>query len=128
MRYLLPIDIPATFRRGKSVEQFLGRCPDDADYIRYVELRPSESLIEVWVYDVEDIGTLDEPDLYDLPYLEPDGPDGPVAFFQEPQVAVEYAAAFFRADHLRWTNLGVGESEYIDYLRAGRPATWPVPA
>ena len=128
MRYLLPIDIPSAFRRGNSVEQFLGRSPEDADYIRRVELCPSDSLIEVWVYDVGDIGTLDETDLYDFPYLKPNGPDGPITSFPEPQAAVEYAAAFFGAEPTRWTNLGVSESEYIDYLRAGRPATWPVPA
>lgn len=121
MRHLLAIDIPASLRRGKSVEQFLGRSPADADCIRYVELRPSNGLIEIWVYDVEDIGGEEYFDLYDFPNLEPDGPDSPVATFKEPQAAVVYASASLTADLTRWVNLGVAQSEYLDYIRAGRP-------
>ena len=128
MRHLLAIDIPAAFRRGKSVEQFLGRSPADAGYIRHVELRPSNDSVEVWVYDVEDIGSEECIDLYDFPYLEPDGPDDPVATFSGPQAAVEYARASLATDDARWVNVGVAESEYLDYIRAGRPSRWPVAA
>ena len=128
MRHLLANDIPAAFRRGKSVEQFLGRSPADAGYIRHVELRPSNESIEVWVYDVEDIGSEEYLDLYDFPYLEPDGPDGPVATFPGPQTAVKYASTSLATDHARWVNPGVAQSEYLDYIRAGRPSRWPVAA
>lgn len=128
MRHLLSIDIPMTFRRGKSVEQFLGRSPTDAGYIRHVELRPSSGLIEIWVYDVEDIGSEEYTDLYDFPYLEPDGPDAPVASFPDPQSAVDYASRALAADATRWVNLGVAQDEYLDYIRAGRPTRWPVAA
>jgi len=128
MRHLLAIDIPATFRRGKSVEQFLGRSPVDASYIRHVELRPSNGSIEIWLYDVEDIGSEECLDLYNFPYLEPDGPDGPVATFSDPQAAVVYASTSLATDPARWGNLGVAQSEYLDYLRAGRPSRWPVAA
>jgi len=128
MRYLLAIDIPATFRRGNSVEQFLGRSPVGVGNIRHLELRPSDGLIEVWVYDVEDIGDQEHLDLYDFPYLEPDGPDGPVAAFPDPQAAVSYASASLAAGHARWVNAGVAQSEYLDYIRAGRPSRWPVAA
>lgn len=56
MRHLLPIDLPATLRRGTSVEQFLGRSRADAAYLRLVELRPASGSTEVWVYDLEDVG------------------------------------------------------------------------
>ena len=128
MRHLLHIDIPASFRRGKSVEQFLGRSPLDAGYIRHVELRPSNGLIEIWCYDVEDIGGEDYLDLYDFPDLEPDGPWVPVAAFPDPQAAVEYASASLATDPARWISLGVAQSEYLDYIRAGRPSRWPVAA
>ncbi|MCC8527279.1 hypothetical protein P2C08_09820 [Xanthomonas perforans] len=74
MRHLLPIDIPATLRRSTSVEQFLGKSPVDAAYVRHVELRPANDCIEVWMYDVEDIGSEDSSDLHDFAYFEPDGP------------------------------------------------------
>ena len=128
MRHLLAIDIPAALRRGESVEQFLGRSPADAGHIRRVELRPSDGLIEVWVYDVEDIGGEEYLDLYDFPCVEPDGPDGPVATFPDPQGAIAYASASLAIDPARWVNLGVVQSEYLDYIQAGRPFRWPVAA
>ena len=128
MRHLLAIDIPATLRRGKSVEQFLGRSPADAGHIRHIELCQSDGLIEIWVYDVEDIGSEECLDLYDFPYFEPDGPDAPVAMFPDPQAAISYATASLAADSARWVNCGVAQSEYLDYIRAGRPSSWPVAA
>jgi hypothetical protein len=85
-------------------------------------------LIEIWVYDVEDIGSEEYLDLYDFPYLQPDGPYGPVAIFPEPQAAVAYASTLLAADPSRWVNLGIAQSEYLDYIRAGRPSRWPVAA
>ena len=125
MRHLLSIDISMSFRRGNSVEQLLGRSPADPGCIRHVELRPCNEEIEVWVHDVEDIGSEACLDLYDFPALEPDGPDGPAAVFQAPQAAIEYAAAFLAANAARWVNQGVAQSEYLDYIRAGRPSSWP---
>jgi len=125
MRHLQSIDIPATFRRGRPVEQFLGRSPTAPNFIRHIELRPARDAVEVWVFDVEDIGSEGRPDLYDLPYLEPDGPHGPVATFHDPQAAVLYAQAALGADPARWVNLGVAASDYVDFMRAGRPLQWP---
>lgn len=124
MRYLSTIDIPAALRRGRSVEQFLGRSPEDSDCIRHVELRPAEGKVEVWVYDVEDLGSQERSDLYAFPYMEPEGPQAPVATFDDAMGAVSYASASLAADPSRWVNRGVVESEYGDYLRAGRPDPW----
>lgn len=126
MRHLLPIDIPATLRRNMSVEQFLGSSPVDATCIRHIELRPANDSIEVWIHDVEDIGSEDDSDLYDFTYFDPDGPDAPAAIFADAASAVTYASTFLAADPSRWTNLGITESEYLDYIRAGRPSRWPV--
>jgi hypothetical protein len=126
MRHILEIDIPITLRRGKSVEQFLGRSLADEEYIRYVELRPNDGLVEVWVYDVEDVGDEEYLDLYDFPYLEPDGPDSPLATFNDAIAAVQFASSSLSANPDRWVNFGIGQSEYLDYIRAGRPSKWPV--
>ncbi|XTQ94035.1 hypothetical protein ACQR5W_19640 [Xanthomonas sacchari] len=125
MRYLAAIDIPAAFRRGKSVEQFLGRSDQGKQCIRHLELRPCKGVIQIWVHDVEDIGSELYLDLYDFPCLEPDGPEAPVATFADPQGALAYAHAALAADTGRWVNAGVVQSEYLDYIRAGRPAKWP---
>ncbi|MBV6858937.1 hypothetical protein KWH07_15060 [Xanthomonas campestris pv. zingibericola] len=126
MRHLLPIDIPATLRRSTSVEQFLGKSPVDAACVRHVELRPANDCIEVWIYDVEDVGSEDYSDLHDFAYFEPDGPCAPAFIFADAAAAVTYASTFLAADPTRWTNLGIAESEYLDYIRAGRPSRWPV--
>jgi len=128
MRHLLTIDVSGSLRRSSSVEQFLGQSPAAPDFLRHVELRPSDGLIEVWVYDVEDIGSEDYLDLYAFPWLEPEGPDGPVVTFQDPQDAIVYASVHFAADPARWVNVGVAQSEYLDYILAGRPSRWPVAA
>lgn len=125
MRHLPATDIPAILRRGKSVEQFVGRSPANPDYIRHIELRPSNDSIQLWVYDVEDIGGEEWLDLYDFPYLEPDGPEAPVAIFQDAQAAVAYAASTFLAAPDRWTNQLIAQDEYLDYIRADRPLRWP---
>lgn len=125
MRHLLAIDIPTALKRGKSVEQFLGRSPADASHLRHIELRPSDGQVELWVHDVEDIGSEDYLDLYAFPPLEPDGPDRPEATFPDAPAAIAYASASLAADPVRWVNPGVAQSEYLDYLRAGRPSRWP---
>ncbi|WP_369941256.1 hypothetical protein [Xanthomonas medicagonis] len=63
--------------------------------------------------------------MYDFPSLEPDGPDAPAATFADPQDALAYARAALAADPGRWVNEGVAQSDYLDYLRAGRPGKWP---
>nr|CAP48879.1 putative integron gene cassette protein [uncultured bacterium] len=122
MRNILAIDIPAILRRGKSVEQFIGRSPDFAGHIRIIELRPSQESIEVWVYDFEDIGTENFLDLYEFPFADQDRADNPAATFSNPESALSFAAESFAADSARWVNSGVSESEYLDYIRAGRPS------
>jgi len=125
MRYIQTTDIPSIFQRRKSVQQFLGRSPADPDCIRYVELRPVAGRVEVWVYDAEDVGDEVYSDLESFPDFEPDGPQEPVATFDEPGSAVAYASTSVAADPARWVNEGVAGSEYADFVRAGRPLRWP---
>jgi hypothetical protein len=128
MRHLALIDVSSALRRGRSVEQFLGQSPASTGFVRHVELRPSGADIELWIYDVEDIGSEDYSDLYGFPYLEQDGSHSPVATFRDSFAAIEHARQELSASPSRWVNLGVAESEYLDYIRAGRPSGWPVAA
>ena len=127
MRHLPATDIPAALRRGEHVEQFIGPSPAGVGYIRHVELRPVSNVIEVWVYDVEDIGSESTLDLYEFPTLEPDGADMPVATFAGAVVAVDYASGTLKADPDRWVRGAVIQDEYLDYIQAGRPPCWPAP-
>lgn len=125
LRYLSTTDILAALKRGQSVEQFLGVCPNQVGYIRHVELRPTASGVELWVFDVEDIGNQDFLDIYDFPDLEPDGREGPAVHFEDAESALNAATATFATHPARWTNLGVAQSEYLDFICMERPAVWP---
>lgn len=104
----------------------MGCSPADPACIRHIEICPAGEQVELWVYDVEDVGSEEDSDFYDFPYLEPDGPTAPVATFADTQSAVDFASATLGASPARWVNSGVAESEYLDYIRAGRPPEWPV--
>ncbi len=108
------------------MEQFIGRSPADSACIRYIEIRPAKQQLEIWVFDIEDVGSEEDSDLHEFPCFEPDGPIEPVATFADPQSAVALAAKTLGASPERWVNSGVAESEYLDYIRAGRPPQWPV--
>jgi hypothetical protein len=127
MRHLAKEDIASTLRRGKSVEQFLGRNPEDETgaQVRWVELRPAKNFIEAWVYDVDDVGDENQSDIYDFPFLDPDGPVAPAASFSDALAAAAYASEHWAAHPDRWVNQGVIADEYLDYIRSGRPAKWP---
>jgi len=116
MRHLFESDVPSTLRRARSVEQFIGVTPGHAGYVRFVELRPVDGGVEVWVFDVKDLGNADYLDLYSFPYLEAYGPEKPLATLPGPREAMEHAHAWLSACPLRWVNAGVVDSEYEDFL------------
>lgn len=128
MRYLSVDNIFNALKRGNSVEQFLGRNPDNPNYIRRVELRPSDGSVELWVHDAEDIGSEDWLDLYEFPRPDSDDPEMPIGTFQDAHSAVAFAKENLLADVSRWTNQFISQDEYLHYIRAGRPPRWPVPA
>lgn len=94
--------------------QFIGRSPADSACIRYIEICPAKQQVEIWVFDVEDVGSEEDSDLYDFPYFEPDGPTEPVATFADAQSALALAATTLGASPERWVNSGVAESEYLE--------------
>ena len=129
MRFVLPTFQEATLRRGKSLEQFLGGCVFcDEAAIRFVELRPAGSRVEVWLHHAADIGDEEHCDF--APFIFNEDEEGnevaPVAVLPSPGAALELAQSDLGACPDRWTNQGMSESEYLDFIRAGRPALWPV--
>ena len=111
MRYLPIADVESVLRRGKSVEQFLGKCRTHQT-VRCVELRPINGIVEIWVFEVEDIGSSDYLDLYAFPAVG--------ECFEEPVTscplveAMEWSEHNLRASPTRWVNQGVVQSEYAE--------------
>jgi hypothetical protein len=108
------------------VENFIGRVPGaTVPSIRYIELCPVQDGVEVWVHDRDDCGGLEFTDLVEFPSLDPERDDHPIAAFVDAEVAIAYAESTFGAATDRWTNISVCHDDYADYVRAGRPSTWP---
>jgi hypothetical protein len=129
MRYVLPTFQEATLRRGKPLEQFLGGCVFcDEAAIRVVELRPAGGVVEVWLHHAADIGDEEHCDF--VPFIFTEDEEGsdvcPVAVLPTPKMALVFAHSELDASPDRWTNQGMSDSEYRDFIRAGRPALWPV--
>ena len=121
-----PFVIP-TLKRGRSVENFIGQVPGSTvPSIRYIELRPVEAGVEVWVHDLDDCGNEDFTDLVEFPALGGEDPDRPEAIFERPEEALAYAQSKLGAASNRWTDVTVCHADYADFVRAGRPAKWPV--
>ena len=128
MRHLDPGFVILTLKRGKSVENFVGLVPGSTvPSVRYIELRPVKSGgLEVWVHDLDDCGNEDFTDLVEFPPLDGEDPDRPEAVFERPEEALAYAGSKLGAASNRWTNVTVCHDDYKDFVRAGRPAKWPV--
>ncbi len=129
MRYLAPIFQESTLRRGKSLEQFLGSgTRRNENTIRCLELRPTALGVEVWLHEAADIG--DERHLDYYPFIYHDDVNGDpvaaVALLDSPAAALEFAVLRLGVSPSRWTNLGVSQDEYLDFIKAGRPAQWPI--
>ena len=110
------------------MEQFLGFFPDaDQEYILCLEIRPVKNGFEVWRHKAEDVGDEDFLDFYEYIVVE-DG-DGnevpPVSVCETPEDALRYAEEHLGASRSRWTNLGIAQDEYEDFIIAGRPSNWP---
>ena len=126
MRFLIRAYQESTLRRGRAIEQFIGRTAEvDPAIITLIEIRPKDGACQVWVHERWDVGDEGFVDVGEFPYTDPDGPDAPHATFDSPAAAIEYAESVLGASGSRWTNDGLSESEYLDFVRLGRPAKWP---
>ena len=126
-RYLTIDEIDGALGRECSVEQFLGQVADSGVLgVRHLELRPAKGQIELWLYDSEDLGDENYLDIYSFPSFTPEPPDAPVAVFEDLSSALSFAGAHFSALSDHWVNQSVSQSDYLDFVRAGRPSTWPI--
>jgi len=119
VRYVQGTFIEATLQRRESLEQFLGRTSDGR--VGWIEVRPVPNGFEIWRFDVPDVGSSDLTDLYEFG----DDSDAPLNTLREASEALDYAVNQLGANPRRWVNVGMVESEYVDFIAAGRPALWP---
>ncbi|HLM65927.1 MAG TPA: hypothetical protein VK358_00300 [Longimicrobium sp.] len=118
-RYLVPAFIKSAIHRGVSVEQFLGGFDADGEpALRYMELRPKEDRVELWVHEVYDQGDESYLDLYDFTPLDDDAEDEPATQALTLDEALALARDRFGAHPDRWVHEGVIQDEYLDYLRS----------
>ena len=121
MRHVAQTFLESTLARGKPLEQFMGGVASaPALALRWLEVRPRENKFEVWVHDVEDVGSESWIDIYAFPYLQGDPPEGPAGSFSKPSEALEFAHSKFGARATRWVNQLVAQDEYGEFVCAGR--------
>lgn len=118
-RYVSSAFQESTLRRGKSLEQFLGGSLRDGEVkISWLELRPSTQGIEVWRFEVPDVGDVDFTDVYEF---GADDIDQPVAMVSSPAEALLFAHNHLGASPERWVNSTQVGTEYEAFVKAGRP-------
>ena len=123
MRYVSSSFFESTLQRDKSLEQFLGGLVRDSEQcIRWIEIRPSAGGTELWSFVAPDYGDEEHLDFYEFI-----GDDEGVleSTFETPADAFRYATERLGAFPDRWVNQFVTQDEYLDFIRAGRPASWP---
>ena len=126
MRHLCTGDIAAALVRGNSVESSCGRSPLVSPYVRYIELRPAFGNFEVWLFDIEDLGSEEQLDLYEFPRADPESES--LVVCESVEEALAFASSQCAASSVHWVKSGVIQSEYHDFIRAGRPSAWPLAA
>ncbi|MGH3390109.1 MAG: hypothetical protein ACRDOO_14665 [Actinomadura sp.] len=128
MRYLTEGFALGALGRGKPIAQFLGpRADADPAVVQWVEIRPRGGEFEVVLNAVHDVGGEHFLDLWEFPLDDPeeDGLGRVLAGADSALGAMKEAEEQTPAVRHRWVNLGVVQDEYRDYIRAGRPLSWP---
>ena len=124
MRHIEFYFLESTLRRGNSLEQLLGRCDSDTSpNIRWLELRPVTEGIEIWCFDVPDIGSIEFTDVYEF---GSDDTNDPVACVSNPGEALVFAHSQLGALPEFWVNATMVGDEYLNFVRAGRVKDWRV--
>jgi hypothetical protein len=125
MRYLVESFAVGALKRGQGIEQFLGHAAsENLAAVRWVSIEPTTRGFVVTLHAVEDVGGEHFCDLLEFPPLDPDDEFGQeLGVAQDPLAAMALAEDQAGAGHDRWVNAGVAGAEYLDYVRAGRPAT-----
>lgn len=94
--------------------------------VRWVEVRPASGRYEAFLHTAEDVGHPGFMDLVEFPPLDLDDEEEEfgrlVAIADDPLTALAEAAGRAGTVSGRWVNIGLVQDEYIDFVRAGRPA------
>ncbi|MGW1591414.1 hypothetical protein [Streptomyces sp. NPDC002386] len=120
MRHLIPALAIAALRRGRQIEQFLGRVERDGHRgLRWIALSPDSSGVTIYVSDVEDIGTDNFFDITEFPPLDPEAETWGrmIAVLTAPEDALRLAERDLAADPQRWVNQGIVCDEYQDFRK-----------
>ncbi|WP_333778848.1 hypothetical protein [Streptomyces sp. IBSBF 3136] len=125
MRYLVETFAVGALRRGQGIEQFLGPVQGaGTPAIRWVGIESTKRGYEVTLHVVEDVGSENFYDLLEFPPLDPYDQFGQtLAVTDDAAGAMTEAERRTGAVRHRWVNAGLAGDEYVDFLRAGRPAT-----
>ena len=122
MRHLHFDDILSSLNRGSCVEQFLGGALSNGQQtIRWIEIRPNEKMFEVWQFAAPDLGNLDYHDFYD--WAGEEG-EAMIAILPTADEALKVAETDLKARRNAWTNPGVSQEDYRDYVTGQRSPTW----
>ncbi len=114
----------SVLRRLAPLQQFRGRVPGARDAVRWLELRPKFNGIELWVFDVDDVGTADHVDIAAFPPTSGSPPAFPVSIQATAAAAFDYAQSQFGALAGAWREPGQLPDDYAAFVRAQRPSTW----
>ena len=125
MAYLEPAAVFSELLRGETLEQYAGTVTlSGMRGVRWLELRPSLQGVELWVFDVQDVGAPGHTDLYDVPRLDEEAMPFAAAIFPVSRKAVQYAQEHYGADPLRWAKRGQAKAEYAQFLDEERTPRW----
>ena len=124
MPFLSATDSLAVLRRLQPLQQFRGRVPGSRDSVRWLELHPKFNGIELWVFDVDDVGTVDHVDVATFPPTSGHAPSFPVSIQATARDAMVYAQSQFGALADAWNEPGNLSAVYSQFVRAQRPSTW----
>ena len=105
--------------RGGRADQFLGSVTlSGVTGLRWLELRPALKGIELWVFDVQDVGAPGHTDLYAFPVLNEEIMPFAVATFATSREVERYAEQQYAASPLRWAPPPQAREDYAEWLKA----------
>jgi hypothetical protein len=127
VRYLTRSFAAGAIRRGAIVDQLLGGYGDgDRHGLRVLTVQPDGEAFCLYVHEILDVGGTDFADLTEFPPWDDESGDAAVCS-QTPDALLSYAEQQLGADATRWVNGSMLDDEYLDYVRAGRPANLTPP-
>ena len=122
MRHLPANEIVSALKRGSAVEQFLGGGVSNGQRtIRWIEIRPQNETFEVWQFESADLGDIDSSDFYDWGGEED---EVLVSTTRTADEALQFAETYLNARTGAWTNPGVSQDDYRDYVKSQRSPDW----